>query len=58
MTIKTKRNVGGRPVGMTAKASAARSERITAAFNKNQSYTKTAEKFGISYAAVYRRING
>jgi hypothetical protein len=48
---------GGRPAGVTAEQSAARQEKIERLFAKHENYGVVAEKMGMSYAAVYLRIN-
>ena len=47
----------GRPVGLTAEKSALRGEKMIAAYEKSGSYQKVADKFGVSYACVYQRVN-
>ena len=55
---KAKRAPGaGRPAGVTAEQSAVVQERVERLYNKYESYGKVAEKMGLSYMAVYLRIN-
>ena len=56
MAKRRKSNLG-RPTGLTAAQSLARQEKIERLFDKYGSYKKVAEKMGMSYMAIYQRLN-